>query len=116
MQNICGIKEFRPKDLNILKHLGGTLPSAESSKPLGNMLARSQYRSHPSFINALDLLQQLLLFDPEARITAMGALQHPYFADYASNPLDFKRGKNVAVELPDGFIEDFVADNCGGII
>jgi cyclin-dependent kinase 7 len=32
--------------------------------------------------NALDLLEQMLRYDPEARIDAKRALLHPYFAEY----------------------------------
>merc|ERR1719166_165266 len=37
---------------------------------------------------ALDLLQKMLTFDPQKRITAQAALAHPYFSDYTSNPHD----------------------------
>jgi serine/threonine protein kinase len=35
--------------------------------------------------NGLDLLEKLLVFDPTQRISAIQALQHPYFNDINSN-------------------------------
>ena len=40
---------------------------------------------------AVDLLEKLLVIDPDHRLTAEQALAHPYFANYA-NPDDEVRG------------------------
>ena len=35
--------------------------------------------------HAVDLLERLLVFDPDRRLTAEQALAHPYFSDYADS-------------------------------
>merc|ERR1712045_955334 len=74
----------------------GTPPASawpEDSPVLRNNFVNQQPRNIEQLVPeidplALDLLEKMLLFDPKARITAQGALAHPYFSDYGTSPHD----------------------------
>merc|ERR1711874_121167 len=74
----------------------GTPPASawpEDSPVLRNNFVNHQPRNLEDLVPeidplALDLLEKMLLFDPKARMTAQGALAHPYFSDYGTSSHD----------------------------
>jgi len=62
----------------------------------------------------LELLKDMLAFDPAKRITAVEALQHKFFVG-ANFRVDVHRTCPLASELVDEQIPNFVNDFCGGL-
>ena len=51
---------------------------------------------------AIDLLGQILVFDPKTRITAADALKHAYFEEYTDDMLADELACKLAIEPFDG--------------
>ena len=72
---------------------------SEEDWPERAAVSRSNFRSSPAKDwkdvvpemdpQAQDLVQKLLCFNPNQRLTASDALLHPYFSDYGFAPLSF---------------------------
>ena len=48
------------------------------------------------------MLQQMLAFDPEQRISAEAAMRHPYLASAAQLTAEFYAGQTDVIALPQG--------------
>jgi len=80
--------------------------------PVKSLSLGERFRGCDISIEALDLLQRMLTFDPIQRITAFDALQHKYFL--GANYSDVHRTCPYSTELIDDEIPRFQIQ-CGGL-
>jgi len=82
-----------------------TLKACSSAATLDEADEETQMRWHTRFpeasVEALDLLYQLLHIDPEKRITAIAALDHPYVATFHDVAVERVATADVTVPIPD---------------
>ncbi|KAL6049944.1 Mitogen-activated protein kinase [Balamuthia mandrillaris] len=88
-------------------------PSSPSSTSSSSMEEADVYEA------ALDLLKHMLQFDPEARITARQALDHPFFAPFDAVRRKKKKLRHCSIPkelFTDDKIPAFLQEFCAGLI